>query len=88
MFAFKKKYFLIIESIKDINLRNIKKHNKLSTIIIFDVPFNTRKFIETCSNKAERLENKYFVDHADIVRKSVQYHGPALRYLTVERLDR
>ena len=32
MFAFKKKYFLIIESIKDINLRNIKKHNKYSII--------------------------------------------------------
>ena len=32
MFAFKKKYFLIIESIKDINLRNIKKYNKYSII--------------------------------------------------------
>ena len=33
MFAFKKKYLLIIESIKDINLRNIKKYNKF--IIIY-----------------------------------------------------
>ena len=33
MFAFKKKYFLIIESIKDIDLRNIKKPNKF--IIIY-----------------------------------------------------
>ena len=33
MFTFKKKYFLIIESIKDINLRNIKKYNKF--IIIY-----------------------------------------------------
>ena len=33
MFAFKKKYFLIIESIKDINLRNLKKYNKF--IIIY-----------------------------------------------------
>ena len=32
MFAFKKKYFLLIESIKDINLRNIKKYNKFSII--------------------------------------------------------
>ena len=32
MFAFKKKYFLIIESIKDLNLRNIKKHNKFNII--------------------------------------------------------
>jgi thiamine-phosphate pyrophosphorylase len=33
MFAFKKKYFLIIETIKDIDLRKIKKHNKF--IIIY-----------------------------------------------------
>ena len=32
MFAFKKKYFLIIESIKDINLRNIKKYGKFVII--------------------------------------------------------
>ena len=32
MFSFKKKYFFIIESIKDINLNNIKKYNKFSII--------------------------------------------------------
>ena len=32
MFVLKKKYFLIIESIKDINLKNIKKRNKFSII--------------------------------------------------------
>ena len=32
MFALKKKYFLIIESIKDINLKNIKKRNKFAII--------------------------------------------------------
>ena len=32
MFAFKKKYYLIIESIKDINLNNIKKSNKFAII--------------------------------------------------------
>lgn len=32
MFALKKKYFLIIESIKDINLKNIKKRNKFHII--------------------------------------------------------
>jgi thiamine-phosphate pyrophosphorylase len=32
MFAFKKKYFLIIESIKDLDLRNIKKYNKILII--------------------------------------------------------
>tara|TARA_B100000767_G_scaffold150764_1_gene141958 strand:- start:8912 stop:9487 length:576 start_codon:yes stop_codon:yes gene_type:complete len=32
MFVLKKKYFLIIQSIKDINLRNIKKYNKFVII--------------------------------------------------------
>ena len=32
MFALKKKYYLIIESIKDINLENIKKHKKFVII--------------------------------------------------------
>ena len=32
MFAFKKKYFLLIESIKDINIRNLKKYNKFTII--------------------------------------------------------
>ncbi len=32
MFAFKKKYFFIIESIKDLELKNIKKNNKLTII--------------------------------------------------------
>ncbi len=33
MFAFKKKYFLIIQNIKDINLNNIKKSNKIVIIL-------------------------------------------------------
>ena len=32
MFILKKKYYLIIESIKDINLKNIKKRNKFTII--------------------------------------------------------
>ena len=32
MFAFKKKYFLIIESTKDIDLSNVKKRNKFTII--------------------------------------------------------
>ena len=32
MFILKKKYFLIIESIKDLDLKNIKKHNKFNII--------------------------------------------------------
>ena len=32
MFTLKNKYFLIIESIKDLNLKNIKKRNKFNII--------------------------------------------------------
>ena len=32
MISFKKKYFLIIETIKDLNLSNIKKHGKFEII--------------------------------------------------------
>ena len=33
MFAYKKKYFLIIQNIKDINLNKIKKNNKFVIIL-------------------------------------------------------
>ena len=55
MFAFKKKYFLIIESIKDIDLRDIKKNNKL--IIIYrnynknDDKIKLKKFRKNCKLK-------------------------------------
>ena len=32
MFVLKKKYYLIIENIKDINLKNIKKRDKFAVI--------------------------------------------------------
>ena len=41
MFSLKKKYFLIIENIKDINLKNIKKRNKF--FIIYRNQKNTEK---------------------------------------------
>ena len=55
MFAFKKNYFLIIESIKDINLRKIKINNKFC--IIYRNPKkkenidNLIKFRKTCKLK-------------------------------------
>ena len=42
MFSHKKKYYLIIESIKDINLSNIKKRNKF--IVIYRNKKNNEKF--------------------------------------------
>ena len=44
MFSLKKKYYLIIESIKDIDLKNIKKHNK------FVVIYRNHKNLEKIEN--------------------------------------
>ena len=55
MFAFKKKYFLIIESIKDINLRKIKIYNKFFIIYrnkeLTGNVDNLIKFRKTCKLK-------------------------------------
>ena len=69
-------------------LCKLKKHNNQSIITIFDVPFVTQEFVENCENKMENLKNNYFLDRKNIVRRSIQYHGPALGYLIIERLDR
>ena len=56
MFALKKKYYLIIESIKDINLKNIKKRNKF--VIIYRNQKNLEKrqdiynFRKLCKSKS------------------------------------
>ena len=56
MFALKKKYYLIIESIKDINLKNIKKRNKF--VIIYrnhkelEKKENIFKFRKLCKSKS------------------------------------
>ena len=56
MFILKKKYYLIIENIKDINLKNLKKRNKF--VIIYrnnkniDKEENLLKFRRTCKLKS------------------------------------
>ena len=61
MFAFKKKYFLIIESIKDINLRNIKKYNKF--LIIYRNNANNENYsdIKRFRNACRLRSIKFFV---------------------------
>ena len=55
MFAYKKKYFLIIQNIKDINLNNIKKNNKFVIIFRNQKPSDTIdsliKFRKMCKIK-------------------------------------
>ena len=55
---------------------------------IFDVEFSVKEYREICTHGTIRLNNVYFVDKDTIVRKSVQYHGRALGYVIMERLDR
>ena len=56
MFSLKKRYYLIIESTKDINLKNIKKRNKF--IIVYRNPNNLenktqlKKFRKECKLKS------------------------------------
>ncbi len=61
MFAFKKKYFLIIESIKDIDLRNIKKRNKF--IIIYRVSQKSKDItaLVTFRRKCKQKGVRFFV---------------------------
>ena len=67
---------------------SINKNNKQKSITIFEVTFNVQEYIEACTSNTEILENTYFVDLKNVTRRSRQYHGPALGYLTIERLDR
>ena len=66
MFSFKKKYFLIIESIKEIDLRNIKIHNKFNIIYrikhLKDNINDLKKFRNQC-----RLKHTNFYIAIDII---------------------
>ena len=65
----------------------IEKITSEMNIIIFDAPFRVREYSEACVSDADKINNIYLVDTGGIVRKSLQYHGPALGYLDIERLD-
>ena len=65
-----------------------ERDKKRSSVTIFDVDFRVQKYSEVCTHGATKLNNVYFVDNQTVVRKSIQYHGPALGYVTIERLDR
>jgi hypothetical protein len=67
---------------------SIERDKKRSSVTIFDVDFSVQKYRENCTYGAIKLDNIYFVDNKSIVRKTTQYHGPAVGYVTIERLDR
>ena len=65
----------------------IEKNTSEKNIVIFNAPFRVRQYSEACVSDADKINNVYLVDTGGIVRKSLQYHGPALGYLDIERLD-
>ena len=56
-------------------------------IIIFDKTFLVQRAIETCIDGDSKIGNEYFFERNGIVRRSRQFHSPALGYIFVERLD-
>jgi thiamine monophosphate synthase len=61
MFAFKKKYFLIIESIKDIDLRNIKTKNKYIIIYRYSVLKDSLVNLKIFRNKCKTKLIKFYI---------------------------
>jgi len=61
---------------------------QLERLEIFDAPFTAWLFRETCEGSPGGFTNDYYVDAVGIVRKSRQYHGEKIGYMTLERLDR
>ena len=66
----------------------LKTDGSRFSIIVFDLPISVKQYNEICSGDLNKITNIYFVDHKDIVRRSVQYHGNTLGYILIERLDR
>ena len=56
-------------------------------IIISDKTFLVQRAIETCIDGDSKIGNEYFFERNGIVRRSRQFHSPALGYIFVERLD-
>ena len=61
MFAFKKKYFFIIESIKDLNLENIKKNKKFIVIYRNSKKNENLKSLKEFKNKFSLKSIKLFI---------------------------
>ena len=75
MFSHKKKYYLIVESIKDINLNNIKKRNKF--IIIYRNNENNEKFDQLLKfrNICKRKNILFYIANNFILAKNLKADG-------------
>ena len=57
-------------------------------IEVFKVHHLTRIFKEKCQSSEISIDNKYYIDKNNIVRRSYQFHSKVVGYLLIERLDR
>ena len=75
MFSHKKKYYLIVESIKDINLNNIKKRNKF--IVIYRNNENNEKFDQLLKfrNICKRKNILFYIANNFILAKNLKADG-------------
>ena len=64
----------------------LKTDGSRFSIIVFDLPISVKQYNEICSGDLNKITNIYFVDHKDIVRRSVQYHGNTLGYILIGSL--
>ncbi len=75
MFILKKKYFIIIENIKDINLRNIKKRNKFA-IIYRNIVRNGKNFeLNNFRKKCKSKNISFFVANNINLAKELNSDG-------------
>ncbi len=95
MFAFKKKYFLIIESIKDFELKNIKKNSKF--IIIYrrnnkkaENTDEIKKFRKICRLKSFKFFVANDIDLAVLLKADGLYisaHNKSFKCLFLKNLN-
>ena len=67
---------------------SVLKKSKKEVIKIWDANFIVSKFEEHCNYNGLKINNVYYVDSQEIVRRSLQYHSETIGYVTIERLDR
>ena len=65
----------------------IDKVKDKDSIVIWEINFFVRKYEETCHYKNKTINNTYYVDDQNIVRKSYQFHSLTLGHISTERLD-
>ena len=66
----------------------VQKSQKKELIKIWEVELPVTKFVELCDYNGVEIQNFYFLDNREIVRKSSQYHSDTLGYISTQRLDR